>query len=228
MPEYLHPAHIANVVTSFAFLWSGIAVCLFWFIERTQPIRWLFFYITIIITAVPTIAHHIIPQDMSWTSLDIMSNILLVFSLQIALAGDYLSPKSHRLFLIILTIFNLLVFGYLLSLLFLPVPNFYLSLGNNKGFTLGEIALILNAILAVIILGLNFGKLDVREKVILLLIIAIFSMGLYFATGSDDYIYPKYIGWHSMWHLTASFGFVFFWYFNHLRFSVKENKYDSA
>lgn len=221
MSDYLHPAHVANVVTSFALLWSGLIITFFWFIEATQPLRWLFFYISIIITAIPTIVHHIIPLDEAWTALDITSNILVVFSLQLALAGDYFSRRIFKIFSIVSGVVNLILVVYLLCLLFLPVPNVYFSLGEGKGFTLGEFALILNAVVAVMILGSSYRKLTFRERVVLLVILGTFLLGLSLATGSDEYIFPKYIGWHSMWHLTGSFGFILFWYFNHLRFVNK-------
>ncbi len=221
MSDYLHPAHVANVVTSFALLWSGLIITFFGFIEGTQPLRWLFFYISVIITAILTIVHHIIPQDETWTSLDIASNILVVFSIQFALAGDYFSQRFFKIFSIVLGVVNLILVVYLLCLLFLSLPNVYFSLGKGKGFTLGEFALILNAVVTVMILGSSYRRLTFRERIVLLVILVTFLLGLFLATGSDEYIFPKYMGWHSMWHLTGSFGFILFWYFNHLRFGIK-------
>ncbi|MCX8064516.1 MAG: hypothetical protein N3G21_05010, partial [Candidatus Hydrogenedentes bacterium] len=116
MGNYLHPAHVANVVTSFCLLWSGVILTLFWFLESNQPLRWLFFYFTIIITAIPTIIHHIIPENLSWTSLDIMSNVLLVVALELALVGDYFTQKVRMFFLWLFGTLNLLAIAYLFSI----------------------------------------------------------------------------------------------------------------
>lgn len=219
MNEYLHSAHVANVVTSFALLWAGILITIFWFLERNQPLRWLFFYLTVVITAIPTIIHHIMPKNLCWTSLDIMSNILVVVALELGLIGDYFSGSVQKSLWVVIGFLNLFVILYLVSIIFLPIPHIYLPLGRSKGFTLGEIALILNAIMVVIILGTNYTKLRRKEKAVFWGIVLTFLFGLFFATGSDDYIYPRYIGWHSMWHILGSYGFILFWYFNHLRFS---------
>ncbi|HOV34079.1 MAG TPA: hypothetical protein PLX23_12040, partial [Candidatus Hydrogenedens sp.] len=106
---YLHDAHIANVVTSFATLFSGIITTLFWYFDEKQPLRWLFFYLTIIITAIPTIIHHIFPTIQFWTSIDVMTNILLIWALELALAGDFFKPQTHKKFVSIISVINLIV-----------------------------------------------------------------------------------------------------------------------
>ncbi|MCX8065283.1 MAG: hypothetical protein N3G21_08955, partial [Candidatus Hydrogenedentes bacterium] len=152
----------------------------------------------------------------------IMSNVLLVVALELALVGDYFTQKVRMFFLWLFGTLNLLAIAYLFSILVFPIPNIYIPLGSSKGFSLGEIVLILNAIVSVVILAVNFGKLRKKEKVVFLVVVGMFLLGLVFATGSDGYIFPKHIAWHSMWHIVGSFGFVLFWYFNHLRFSNKE------
>lgn len=216
---YLHDAHISNVVTSFATLWSGIIVTLFWWYEGKQPLRWLFFYLAIIITAIPTIVHHMHPTQQFWTSIDIMSNILLVWALELALAGDFLKEVLYKKFVCVLSIINLLVVLKLGYEIYSPPEDIFLSLGEKSGFTFGEVALILNAILSVSVIAYYSKTFTRKQKSILKVLIAMFLLGLILATGSDDYIKPTFIGWHSLWHVTGAFGFVVFWFFNHLRFS---------
>ncbi len=218
---YLHDAHVSNVVTSFATLWSGVIVTLFWWYDRKQPLRWLFFYITIIITAIPTIIHHMSPTQQFWTSVDIMSNILLVWALELALAGDFLKQPFRRQFVFILSIINLFVILKLGYEVISPPQNIFLPLGEKGGFTFGEIALILNAILSVIIISYYSRSFTKKQKSVMKVLVAIFLLGLLLATGSDDYIYPTFLSWHSLWHITGAFGFVVFWFFNHLRFSLE-------
>lgn len=218
---YLHDAHISNVVTSFATLWSGIIVTLFWWYDGKQPLRWLFFYLTIIITAIPTIIHHMYPTQQFWTSIDIMTNILLVWTLELALIGDFLKEMSYKKSVSVLSIINLLIVVKLGYEIFSPPKGVFLPLGEKGGFTFGEVTLILNAILCVTIMSYYSTTLTKKQKSILKVLVAMFLLGLALATGSDDYVKPTFIGWHSLWHVTGAFGFVVFWFFNHLRFSME-------
>lgn len=218
---YLHDAHIANVVTSFATLGSGLVVTLFWWFDGKQPLRWLFFYLTIIITAIPTIIHHMYPTQQFWTSVDVMSNILLIWALEIALAGDFFSKVFYKKFVSVMTLINMLVILKLGYEIFSPPANLFLPLGEKSGFTFGETALILNAVLSVGIMAYYSKTCTQKQKSVLKVIVAIFILGLILATGSDDFIKPTFIGWHSLWHITGAFGFIVFWFFNHLRFSIE-------
>jgi len=222
---YLHDAHISNVVTSFATLWSGIIVTLFWWYDSKQPLRWLFFYLTIIITAIPTIIHHMYPTQQFWTSVDIMSNILLVWALELALIGDFFMERSYKKFISVLSAINFLIVIKLVYEIFSPPEDVFLPLGEKGGFTFGEVALILNAVFCVAIMGYYSKTFTKKQKSILRILVVTFLLGLVLATGSDDYIKPTFIGWHSLWHVTGAFGFVIFWFFNHLRFSIEgDNK----
>ncbi len=218
---YLHDAHIANVVTSFATLSSGIITTLFWYFDEKQPLRWLFFYLTIIITAIPTIIHHIFPTIQFWTSIDVMTNILLIWALELALAGDFFKPQTYKKFVSIISIINLIVILELGYEIFYPPKNLLISLGGKNGFPFGEIALILNAVLSVIILSYYTKTFTKKQKSVLMLLVFIFLIGLILSTGSDGFIYPRFIGWHSLWHVTGAFGFIVLWFFNHLRFVEK-------
>lgn len=218
---YLHDAHISNVVTSFATLWSGIVVTLFWWFDGKQPLRWLFFYLTIIITAIPTIVHHMYPTQQFWTSVDIMSNILLVWALELALAGDFLKAISYKRFVFVLSVINGFVVLKLGYEIFSPPESIFLQLGEKSGFTFGEVALILNAILSVSVMAYYSKTFTQKQKSVLKILVLIFLLGLILATGNDDFIKPTFIGWHSLWHVTGAFGFVVFWFLNHLRFSIE-------
>ncbi len=218
---YLHDAHVANVVTSFATLWSGIIITLFWWFDGKQSLRWLFFYLTIIITAIPTIIHHMYPTQQFWTSVDIMTNILLIWALGLALAGDFFTESFYTRYVFVLSVINLFVVLKLGYEIFSPPRNLFLPLGEKSGFTFGEVALILNAVVCVAIMGSFSKTFTKKQKSVLKLLVAMFFLGLVFATGSDDYIKPTFISWHSLWHVTGAFGFVVFWYLNHLRFSVE-------
>ncbi|MGC8737831.1 MAG: hypothetical protein ACP5UA_04190 [Candidatus Hydrogenedens sp.] len=218
---YLHDAHVSNVVTSFATLWSGIVVTLFWCYDGKQPLRWLFFYLTIIITAIPTIVHHMYPAQQFWTSVDIMSNILLVWALELALAGDFFKDMSYKRFIFILSVINCFVVLKLGYEIFVPPESVFLQLGEKSGFTFGEVSLILNAILSVSVMTYYSRTFTQKQKSVLKILVIIFLLGLILATGNDDFIKPAFIGWHSLWHITGAFGFVVFWFFNHLRFSIE-------
>ncbi|HOK08338.1 MAG TPA: hypothetical protein PLT82_00690 [Candidatus Hydrogenedens sp.] len=218
---YLHDAHVSNVVTSFATLWSGIIVTLFWLFDGKQPLRWLFFYFTIIITAIPTIIHHMYPTQQLWTSVDIITNILLVWALELALAGDFFKNMHYKRFVLILSVINFFVVFKLGYEIFAPPERVFLKLGEKSGFTFGEVALILNAILSVSIMTYYSKTFTQKQKYVLKILVVIFLLGLILATGSDDFIKPTFIGWHSLWHITGAFGFIVFWYFNHLRFSIE-------
>ncbi len=218
---YLHDAHVSNVVTSFATLWSGIIVTLFWYFDGRQPLRWLFFYITIIITAIPTIIHHKYPLQQFWTSVDVMSNILLIWALELALAGDFFKEPFRKKFISVVSIINLIVVLKLGYEIYAPPKGLFLPLGEKSGFTVGEVALILNALLSVIIFSYYSNTFSKKQKMVLKTIVFMFLLGLILATGSDDFIKPAFISWHSLWHITGAFGFVVLWFFNHLRFSIE-------
>lgn len=222
--NYLHDAHVANVVTSYATLLAGIMPVVYTLLTRNQPGRWMFVYVCIIITAIPTIIHHADPRIAFWTSTDVASNLLLAWSIQNAVSGDFMTVGARNTFMRLSTILNLGVFCWLtyeaVSGVKIPVIKF----GEFGEFYLGEAALIINAWFVAGLFFKSYRRIPATARPFLLLTFFIFLIGMGIATADDGQINARFFAWHATWHIVGAFGFITLWIFNHIRFTVSPQR----
>jgi hypothetical protein len=217
--EYLHDAHVANVVTSYATLLAGIMPVIYCLITRNQPGRWMLVYVCVVITAIPTIIHHQDPRVAFWTSIDVASNILLAWAIQVAVSGDFLPPEKRRTFLASTTLINSGVLAWLAYEAISGVKTPVIRFGGFGEFYVGEAALIINCWVAAGLFFKSYRRIPPQARPFLLLVFCTFLVGMGLATAGDAQISARFFAWHATWHILGAFGFMTLWVFNHLRFS---------
>ncbi len=98
-------ADLANAVSAYATILSGIIPLLLCWLVSPQPRRWLFVYLCIFITGVPTVWMHGFGEQFPARVADIGTNLLLAWALQIrhprrlffqAHATHHYSHHRHR------------------------------------------------------------------------------------------------------------------------------------
>lgn len=217
---YLHDAHVANVVTAYATLLAGVMPVLYTLLSRRQPGRWMLVYVCVVITAIPTVIHHADPRVSFWTSTDVASNILLVWALQVAVSGDFMSPARRKTFVALSTVMNACILAWLVYEATLPTQTPLLGFGDFGGFCFGEIALIINAWIVAGLFFRSYRHIPPPARPFLFLTFFIFFVGMGLATASDGQISLRFFAWHATWHIVGAFGFITLWVFNEIRFTA--------
>ncbi|HOJ68802.1 MAG TPA: hypothetical protein PK379_03915 [Candidatus Hydrogenedentes bacterium] len=216
---YLHEAQLANIVTSYCTCLGGILPLLFCRLYRSQPSRWLFAYLCILITGIPTVWLHSMEGNRVASFADVGTNILLAWAMIVAASGDFLSPASRTRLLGVITPLNLAGIGWLVWEIFAPEKRPLITFGSFGQFFAGEVFLIANAWVVVILFILGRGQIPARAKPVLWILIATFFAGMCMATAANHVITMYIFPWHAIWHITGMAGFLLLWLFNHIRFN---------
>lgn len=216
--NYLHDAHLANVITSYATLLGGLMPVLYCLFTRTQPLRWLAVYVCMVITAIPTILHHVDMGNHFMTTMDGGTNLLLVGAVVNAVAGDFMSAlRRHRL-LACVGFVSFIAVGDLIYRSLGSGRGIEIRFGTFGGFMLSELVLIGNGLLIAILFVRFWRQISPAARPFLVMTLAAFVLGAVLATASDSQITSRFFAWHAAWHIVGGFGFVTFWVFNHIRF----------
>jgi hypothetical protein len=218
----LSPPDLANAVTSFCTLGAGLAtLTLARLVPPTQPWRWQRAYLWIFLTGIPTLGWHGWPHEI-WRVFDTGTNLILAYTIQLAVLGDYYSPSTLRRVGIASGVLN--AAGVLWMAMegatgILPLP---IDLGSFGGFNVGEVVLILDALLVTGLLYAKRGEIPDRARPLLRIVTALFVLGLGLASAAGTTLHAKVLSYHALWHIVGAFGFVFLWAFNHVRLSELE------
>lgn len=215
MDGALSPPDLANAVTGFCTLGSGLvalALCRF---VAPQPPRWLFAYACLVITGVPTIGYH------GWLGeplrvADVGTNLLLAWALQVAVLGDYYAPATRRRMAVASGAVNAGAVAWMAWQAGSPRA-YAIDLGGFGGFFAGEAVLILDCFA---ITGLIFARrrrIPPRARPLLYLLTACFAVGLGLASAAGTTLHGRIWSYHALWHVLGGFGFLFLWAFNHVR-----------
>lgn len=219
LAPFQHQAQLANAVTGLATCLAGIMPLVYTWLAGAQPRRWVFVYWCILLTGIPTVWLHAYEGNRIAGATDTGSNIFLVWSIHMGIAGDFLSGKAKRNFIAVSTLLN---FGAILFLyyeaLFLPVKAKALDFGSFGYFNIGEAALIVSSWVSTILFFLNLKRIPQRARPILLLVFAMFFGGMILASASNSHVIWRVFAWHATWHLVGAFALVTLWLFNHVRF----------
>lgn len=94
---------LANTITGFATLFSGIACLVLARAILPHPARWRFAYWTLVVTGVFTVTLHgfgetnpVFGPGWFWAFLDTGSNIVVAWAIALAALGDYYAPQTRR------------------------------------------------------------------------------------------------------------------------------------
>jgi hypothetical protein len=219
MPQPISAWELANAVSGFAVIFAGALALLFCALLGQQPARWVAVYAAVIVTGVPTVWYHGFGEQFIPRVADIGTNLLLGWLLQIAALWDYDWPRTRW----ILGIGSGLLNAAAIAWIYLAGPGSgaaVLRLGAFGGFSVGELTLIADSLLATGLLYANHAHIPARARPLLYLQTLIFLLGALLASASNSQVLYRIVAFHSLWHITAAFGFVAVWAFNHARFAA--------
>lgn len=217
MYDRLSPPDLANTVTGFATLLSGVVTLILCRYVRRQPPLWHFAYACIVITGVPTILFHGY-LTRGWAAADVSSNLLLAWALQLAVLGDFWPAAARNRVAVLSGAVNLAAVAWIFREAVTGEKHYVVSFGGHGGFYLGEVVLILDSFLVMGLLFARRREIPARAKPLLYWVTATFTLGLFLATAGNQEVAEPFFSYHALWHVLGAFGFVLFWGFNHVRF----------
>ncbi len=220
---FLHNAQIANAVTGFATVLAGLVPLALCLVTRMHPPRWMFVYLCIFITGVPTVGFHAFEQSAAWASWDVGTNILLAYSMQLAACYDFRGPEFRRWFIPTMTVLNACAWVYLALRGAGYTEKFYLiSIGDNVHFTISEIVLITNSWVVAFFFFRHWRDLPRHSRPLIAMVIFMFFIGMLLASASNGTISYRVVAWHALWHIWGAFALLTLWLFNFVRFHVPD------
>ena len=92
MMSDISAADLANTITAFATILSGLVPLALTALTRRQPARWIWVYWAIVITGIATVWNHGFGEGFWAGVADGGTNLLLAWLLQVAVLRDYYSP----------------------------------------------------------------------------------------------------------------------------------------
>lgn len=221
MDAPLSPPDLANTVTSFCTILAGAVTLAFCRLLAPQPTRWVFVYLCLFVTGLPTFGFH------GWGTeplrlADVGTNLLLAFAIQLAVLGDFYAPRTRAIVGAASGFANAAAVLWMLREALTGARGYAVDLGGFGGFYAGEAVLILDCFLVVGLLYARRRRVPPRARPLLHLVTLSFLLGLGLASAAGDVVHGRWIAYHALWHVVGAFGFLLFWGFNHLRFSGME------
>jgi hypothetical protein len=221
---------LANTITGFATLFSGLAGLVLSWTVRAQPGRWMFVYWTIVVTGVFTVTLHgfgetnpVFGPRWFWAFLDTGSNIVVAWAIAWAVLGDYYTPQARRRGRGVLTVAMLVgVAWHFYDRLPSTERAYLVPLGEWGGFYPGESWLIALSWTVVGLFVARRARIPARARPLLWLVFGLFLAGMLLATARNDVVLYPFLALHALWHLVGAFAFVLFWAFNHVRFEATQ------
>jgi hypothetical protein len=221
--EGLPPFALANAVTSFATLLAGVFTLVMALMTGRHSRSWLFAYLCIFITGIPTLGFHgfgeVPVASEAWRVSDTGSNLLLAWALQVAVLGDFYSPRFRLRVALVSGVVNLAAILWMIYEGFQGSRIYSLPLGEFGGFHVGETVLIVDSWIVVGLLYSGRKAIPRCAMPLLHLTAVTFLVGLGLASASNEQIGALVISYHALWHIIGAFGFVALWVFNDIRFS---------
>jgi len=220
---------LANTITGFATFFSGCACLVLAWAIHPHPLRWRFAYWMIVVTGVFTVTLHgfgetnpIFGPRWFWGFLDTGSNIVVAWALAMAVLGDYYGASAQRRGRAILTLAMVAgIAWHFYDRLPSTSRAYLIPLGDWGGFYPGESCLIALSWTMVGLLVARRQRISERAWRILMLVFALFFLGMLLATARNDVVLFPFLALHALWHLVSAFAFVGLWAFNHVRFAME-------
>ena len=220
------PTALANSISAYATVLAGITTLIFCWLVAPQPRRWIMAYAGVLVTGIPTVWYHGFGETFWSGVFDGGTNLLLAWLLQIAALWDstprgYVYSSRTRYGIAIASgLVNLVAIAAKLATGSASSKFFPVSFGSFGGFTINELVLITNSLLAV---GLLYGQhkfLSAHARPLLYVTTFFFLGGATLASASNHQVDYTILAYHATWHIVGAFGFLFLWAFNHKRFNV--------
>ena len=209
--------NLANAVSAYATILSGVIPLALCWLMSPQPRRWLFAYLCIFITGVPTVWNHGFGEPFAARVADIGTNLLLAWAIQLAVLGDYYSPRAQKIVSVISG--GIIVAFIVWTIALEPERRLAITFGQSGEFTWGELLLIANSIFAVTLFYLRRARIPKKARPLLYLTTTLFLIGLGLATQSNQRVDFVVLAYHATWHIVGAYGFIVLWAFNHVRFA---------
>jgi hypothetical protein len=216
----LSPADLANTVTAYATILSGLVALALTALVQRQPLRWVAVYAGVVLTGIATVWYHGFGEQTPAAVADIGTNLLLAWLMQMAVLSDYYGARTRRW---IGTAFGVPSLAYVVWKAVVGVERsrvFAVAWGESSGFYIGEALLIAGSLLAVGLVYLRLGRVPARARPLWYLATGMFLFGTLLATASNQQVGLQILAYHATWHLVSAFGFIVIWAFNHVRFSL--------
>jgi hypothetical protein len=226
---------LANTMTGFATLFSGLACLVLAQFVRPQPARWRFVYWMIAITGIFTVTLHgfgetnpVFGPPWFWTFLDTGSNIVVAWAIAIAVLGDYYDDPFRRRACIALTIAMAIGLAWHFRDSLPGIERSYLvPLGAWGGFYPGESFLIVMSWVVVGLFVARRASISASARPLLWLVTGLFLVGMLLATARNDVVVFPFLALHALWHLVGAFAFVGLWAFNHVQLDTQRRAAES-
>ncbi len=213
------PVDLANAVSAYAMILAGVTGLLLASLMQRQPLRWMAVYAGVVVTGMATVWFHGFGEQFFPSVVDIGTNLLLAWLLQNAVLGDYYAPRTRHWIIAVSGIINLtfVIWKYVIQDAYYRI--YAIPLGASGGFRVGEVILISNSLLVTLLFYLRRKRIPDRARPLLYVVTATFIFGTLLAGTSNHEVGYQVLAYHATWHIVGAFGFVFFWAFNHVRFS---------
>lgn len=150
---------------------------------------------------------------------DIGTNLLLAWTLQIAALWDGYPRKMRWSVALLSGLVNLFAIAARISMGPDAVRIFPVSSGKFGGFSVVELVLIADSLLAVGLLYGRYAEIPARARGLLYITTGLFVIGAILAAASNHRLDFGILAWHATWHVVGAFRFVFLWAFNEVRFN---------
>ncbi len=219
-PVLVSPVALANTVTAYATILSGVLCIVLTFVTRPQPYRWLFFYFCIILTGIPTVWYHGFGETFEAGVADVGAEYLLVWSLQFAVLGDYYSKRHRLLIAVVSAMVNVAVVLVMVTAALTRSKLFGMNPQGPSWTTVSNAVLVVDAALVVFLFFAKLSKMYPNSKPLLYLNVAIFVVGLLLAGPANSTVGFGILAYQATWHIVGAFGFVTLWIFNLVRFAA--------
>jgi hypothetical protein len=213
-------SYLVNAVSGFALVLAGLLAFVLALLMTRQPWRWLLVYVVVVVAGVVAVWYHGSAEPFAARVADVGTSLLLAWVIQVAVVGDFYPGRGGRFLNLVLFLANL---EFILTLAIGGAKGqtpLALSFGQLGGFTLGEVLLLVNWVVAV---GLFLGRrreIQPEARPLLNVVALLFLAGLLLSVGHTNWIDFGILAYHATWHIVAAFGFVALWAFNEMRFGL--------
>ncbi len=209
---------MANSITSFGTLFSGLFPLFISVMYKNQPKRWITVYFSIFLSGIITYAYHTFGEGFLLHVGDWASNLAITGTILIAMVGDGFEYKLTKRFIVFLSAISIISIVLVLVLGENQLDSLFIRIGSG-GYFLIEIILLLSTLGIFTVAFLYWNKYDSKEKILLIIIFFLFLIGGIFSTADNHDIWFGLFPAHATWHMLHTFAFLTLWKFNEIRFN---------
>lgn len=221
-------SQLVNAVSAFALVLSGLLALALAFMMTRQPWRWLLVYLCVAVAGVATVWYHGFGEPFPARVAEMGASLLLAWMIQVAIVGDFYPGRGGRLLNLVLFLANL---EYIMTLAIggakAPTP-LVLALSQFGGLNFGELLLIVNCLVAVILLYGRRREVQPEARPILSIVTLLFFAGLLLSIAWNSWGDFGILAFRATCLIVGAFGFIALWAFNEMRFSFVPSYVEEA